>query len=198
MKAILFIWIAAFLFTSNLSARQWQDEDLDGVPNLKDACASTVALQLVDARGCSVLQANTQQIQQLNIMPALCFTTDVGQLYPSSCNQASSIAVRFEFAKSQVSMSQQGAFQNLSRWLSATRVPLALVGHTDSVGKDSVNQPLSLARAEQVKNILVEQFGFAENRFQIKGMGSHHPIASNQTDYGRKLNRRVEFIVIVQ
>ncbi|GIU33911.1 OmpA family protein [Shewanella schlegeliana] len=198
MVKLTLILIVSVLFSVGGLARQWQDTDLDGVPDLKDACEDTARGQIVDARGCDNRQASTMKAQQLRIMSNLCFATSNGQLFPASCTEKSSISVKFEFAQSQVLMSQEQAFEKLNSWLAVTRVPLLLVGHTDSIGEQSFNQKLSLLRAEQVKKILVEQFGFAANRFQVKGMGSQLPIASNQNAYGREQNRRVEFLVIVQ
>ncbi|MGS0679647.1 OmpA family protein [Shewanella sp. 125m-7] len=198
MEKLTLMLIISMLFSAGLLARQWQDTDLDGVPDLKDVCEDTARGQIVDARGCDNRQASTMTVQQLRIIPNLCFATSDGQLFPASCTEKSSITVKFEFAQSQVLMSQVQAFEKLNLWLAVTRVPLLLVGHTDSIGEVSFNQRLSLTRAEQVKKVLVEQFGFAANRFQIKGMGSQSPIASNQNAYGREQNRRVEFLVIVQ
>ncbi|MGS0694652.1 OmpA family protein [Shewanella sp. 0m-4] len=197
VKLMLMLLITMNL-SAGLSARQWQDTDLDGVPDLKDACEDTARDLRVDARGCDHRQGSAVVIEQLRIVPNLCFSTSDGRLYPASCKENRSVVVKFEFAQSQVLMSQVKAFELLTRWLAVTRVPLLLVGHTDSIGDRSVNQKLSRERAEQVKKVLVEQFGFAANRFQVKGMGSQFPVASNQNAYGRQQNRRVEFLVIIQ
>ncbi|MCK8043567.1 OmpA family protein [Shewanella sp. 1CM18E] len=200
--ALLLICLLSSTINSAMAAdapiRQWQDTDVDGVPDRKDACAKTVANQRVDASGCSHEQQALRLTPSLAVMPNYCFNTSNGQLFPSSCSEMSSIAVRFEFAKAQVLMSQQQVFVGLSRWLNATNVPLVLIGHTDSIGEARFNQHLSVERAQQVKKVLVQQFGFAADRFQVKGMGSVYPAASNQTAYGREKNRRVEFLVNVQ
>lgn len=64
-------------------------------------------------------------------------------------------------------------------------------GHTDSTGGDAINQPLSLRRAQSVANYLMGQ-GVMRERFEILGMSSRYPVASNATAEGRALNRRVE------
>jgi outer membrane protein OmpA-like peptidoglycan-associated protein len=64
-------------------------------------------------------------------------------------------------------------------------------GHTDSTGGDAINQPLSLRRAQSVSNYLMGQ-GVMRERFEILGMSSRYPVASNATVEGRALNRRVE------
>lgn len=67
-------------------------------------------------------------------------------------------------------------------------------GHTDSVGKDDDNVALSQARAEAVKQHLVEQ-GIEEGRITTRGAGPHEPIADNKSKKGRAQNRRIEFRV---
>ena len=64
-------------------------------------------------------------------------------------------------------------------------------GHTDSKGSDSYNKTLSLNRAKAVYNWLVKQ-GISSKRMTYEGYGYHKPIATNDTDEGRQLNRRTE------
>ena len=64
-------------------------------------------------------------------------------------------------------------------------------GHTDSMGTDKLNIPLSLARAESVKAYMIKK-GVAAERITTKGEASTMPIADNKTIAGRAKNRRVE------
>lgn len=64
-------------------------------------------------------------------------------------------------------------------------------GHTDSIGTDEYNLQLSRLRAESVRNYLVDK-GIKPERIAIFGYGSSKPIASNENEEGRALNRRVE------
>ncbi len=66
-----------------------------------------------------------------------------------------------------------------------------IVGHTDNVGSDSVNNPLSLQRAGSTRDYLTAR-GVNPNRIMITGRGENEPIASNATVEGRAQNRRVE------
>jgi outer membrane protein OmpA-like peptidoglycan-associated protein len=66
-----------------------------------------------------------------------------------------------------------------------------IIGHTDDQGTRSYNQRLSEARAETVKNWLIEK-GIDSNRLISSGRGMDVPVASNQTEEGRALNRRTE------
>jgi len=69
-----------------------------------------------------------------------------------------------------------------------------LLGFTDSVGDFELNQELSLRRANQVRNALIEIDATLSNRVNIKssGLGEIAPIACNETTLGRSINRRVE------
>lgn len=73
-------------------------------------------------------------------------------------------------------------------------VQITIEGHTDNVGSDGANQRLSLSRAEAVRQYLIKK-GLNGIRVKTKGYGSKRPIASNMTDFGRKLNRRTEIII---
>lgn len=68
------------------------------------------------------------------------------------------------------------------------------VGHTDSTGSDKINNPLSVSRADSVRDFLTDR-GVASNRIEADGRGSREPIASNDTEAGRAQNRRVEIFV---
>lgn len=70
---------------------------------------------------------------------------------------------------------------------------MTVIGHTDVSGPNELNLRLSLARAESVTGYLAGA-GIDPARLNADGRGSDEPIASNDTDEGRALNRRVEFI----
>ncbi len=69
------------------------------------------------------------------------------------------------------------------------------VGHTDSVGTDTYNQKLSVARSESVKAYLVSK-GIEKNRVYTEGKGEKQPVADNKTKEGQAKNRRVEIEVV--
>jgi len=74
-------------------------------------------------------------------------------------------------------------------------VRVTVEGHTDAIGTDQYNEGLSQRRADSVKGYLVGG-GVAEPRIETHGYGESQPIASNDTDEGRSLNRRVELVPI--
>ena len=68
---------------------------------------------------------------------------------------------------------------------------ISITGHTDASGDETWNQQLSLARARAVGDWLVAH-GVDAERVVFAGAGSSEPIASNETRYGRSLNRRID------
>lgn len=69
-----------------------------------------------------------------------------------------------------------------------------IIGHTDSTGSDSINNPLSVERASSTRDYLGDR-GVSVNRIGVDGRGSREPIADNGSDAGRARNRRVEIFV---
>lgn len=72
---------------------------------------------------------------------------------------------------------------------------ITVIGHTDSIGSASYNQTLSERRAMAAMNYL-KQKGVNAARLNAMGKGETDPVASNSTDEGRALNRRVEFVIV--
>lgn len=83
-------------------------------------------------------------------------------------------------------------FANSSR--GDTRSLIDIVGHTDSTGSDAINNPLSVNRAQSVRDYL-ESRGVVARNVQIAGRGSREPVADNATEAGRARNRRVEIFL---
>ncbi len=73
-------------------------------------------------------------------------------------------------------------------------VNLFLVGHTDAIGNAAYNEDLSLRRAQHVAEMLAAR-GVPERQMTIAGVGFRQPVATNFTESGRALNRRVEFML---
>lgn len=71
---------------------------------------------------------------------------------------------------------------------------IVIEGHTDSKGKASDNDTLSLKRAESVRTYLVSR-GIPSDKITASGLGSSRPVADNGTPDGRANNRRVEIVV---
>lgn len=74
------------------------------------------------------------------------------------------------------------------------KLKITIVGHTDSRGGQKYNLDLSSRRAKALLNALVEQ-GISADRITSEGKGCTQPVATNDTDEGRALNRRVEVVI---
>jgi outer membrane protein OmpA-like peptidoglycan-associated protein len=74
------------------------------------------------------------------------------------------------------------------------RLKVRIIGHTDNLGPEPVNQRVSAERAAIVMAYLVSQ-GIDPSRLASKGMGCVDPIGSNDTQLGRQANRRIEFLI---
>lgn len=77
------------------------------------------------------------------------------------------------------------------------RLYILIAGHTDNVGESAAKLKLSEDRAAAIKNILVEM-GVPEYRVNTAGYGDQRPIAPNDTEENKSLNRRVEIRIVSQ
>jgi len=75
------------------------------------------------------------------------------------------------------------------------KVEIELSGHTDDRGSDNYNLTLSQNRAKAVVDYFISK-GIASARLIAKGYGETKPVATNETDEGRQLNRRVQFEIL--
>ena len=74
-------------------------------------------------------------------------------------------------------------------------VEIEMSAHTDSKGSDEYNFTLSDNRAKSVRDYILSK-GIAESKIISQGYGETQPVATNDTDDGRQLNRRVEFKIL--
>lgn len=74
-------------------------------------------------------------------------------------------------------------------------INIRIDGHTDNVGAEDANLKLSQERTEAIKEHLIEK-GIDGSRLSAKGFGETTPIAPNNSEKHKKLNRRVEFLIV--
>ena len=102
---------------------------------------------------------------------------------------------QFEFGSDALNPAAVEQLQRVARAL--TRLELTqfrIEGHADEIGSDAFNLALSERRAQAVARVLLSG-GLAPHQLQVQGFGKRRPIADNQTEAGRALNRRVVLIV---
>ncbi|HLF30841.1 MAG TPA: TonB-dependent receptor [Xanthomonadales bacterium] len=142
------------------------DLDGDGVLNEKDKCPNTRPGAVVDLDGC--------EVEAVIALDNVHFDFDQATLRPEAMTILDNAA-------------------NLLK--TQEKVVVEVAGHTDSAGSEAYNQGLSERRAIAVKDYL-EGKGVTATRLTARGYGEAQPVASNDTDEGRALNRRVELIVL--
>ncbi len=74
-------------------------------------------------------------------------------------------------------------------------IKIEISGYTDNVGEEAANLTLSQQRADHVTNYLINQ-GVNKTRLSSKGFGSNQSVSTNETEAGRRLNRRTEFKIL--
>jgi len=104
--------------------------------------------------------------------------------------------VYFETGKSILKSDSYQELDELQEYLSIKEnTVIEIGGHTDNVGETDANLKLSKNRAASVKSYLIKK-GIKADRVLAKGYGESDPIADNNTENGRKLNRRTEVRII--
>jgi len=73
-------------------------------------------------------------------------------------------------------------------------ISILIRGHTDNTGSEEYNKALSISRAETVSKYLQKHHSLPSAQLVVQGYGESQPISTNDTDTGRHLNRRVEFV----
>lgn len=107
-------------------------------------------------------------------------------------------AVQFVQSKAELLPDAQPALDQLLTFLRENpAIRIELAGHTDNQGDFDENLALSKQRVEVVKAHLVRN-GIAEDRIVSRGYGSTRPIAGNNSEATRRLNRRVELIILTK
>jgi len=104
--------------------------------------------------------------------------------------------VEFDTAKSVVKEKYYDDIKSIADFMMMHPETKALIeGHTDNVGNAEYNDRLSEARANSVRQYLIDKFGIDGARLKAVGYGMDHPIASNDTEEGRQQNRRVDAVM---
>ena len=106
----------------------------------------------------------------------------------------------FDSGSAGVKVGSQQAFSRMATLLGERQYNLRIEGHTDNVrihnNQFTSNWELSTARATEMIRLLITKYDFAGQRLSAGGYGEYHPIASNSTEAGRALNRRVDVVVV--
>ena len=137
------------------------DSDHDGVADPGDLCSGTGAGRTVDRTGCAI----GEEI----VLEGVAFAWNSSELTPESRRLLDGLATRLN---------------------NHPDLYFEVAGHTDSTGSAEANRMLSTRRAEAVRDYLLTK-GVSADRLVAVGYGEQRPIADNNDQTGRALNRRV-------
>lgn len=150
----------------------WPDTDGDGVPDKDDQCPKVPGP--ASNNGCPE-EPTVEVIKELNDY---------------------SKTILFDISKSTIKAESYGTLASIAKVMEEyPNAEFHLAGFTDSTGPLAFNNQLSKDRAAAVRDYLVNQLGIASNRITSEGYGPKNPVAQNNTEAGRKQNRRVEIIL---
>ncbi len=178
------------------------DSDGDGVPDYLDTCPNTPtgAKGFVDDKGCEVDSDKDGVPNWCDNCPTIPGTKDNNGC-PAIKREVRNLlkkamqGIQFETGKATIKKSSYKILNQIADIFIANPLyHVEIQGHTDNVGKPSMNLRLSEQRARSVLNYLIDR-GVPLAQLTYKGYGDTKPIADNKTSKGRALNRRVEFVI---
>ena len=180
-----------------------RDTDKDGFVDTEDACPYEAG---VEPDGCPIRDQDGDGIPDTVDKCVTKPETDNGfededgcpDEIPEPVREWSGVieGIEFEFDSAEITAASK---PTLDRAIDVLKdypdIRIEIVGHTDNEGTVEHNLELSKARAESVKQYLVDG-GIGEDRLETRGAGHKEPRASNDTEEGRAKNRRTEFKII--
>jgi outer membrane protein OmpA-like peptidoglycan-associated protein len=126
------------------------------------------------------------------------FVRDTADVYLQHIKEGIKVKIEnlfFATNKTYILPQSEQAMSDLAQFLLENpSVTIHIIGHTDAVGTDEANQILSEGRANAVRADLIKR-GVAAERMTAEGRGEREHVADNDTEEGRQLNRRVEFVI---
>ena len=188
------------------------DSDGDGVSDYLDKCPGTSTGTAVNANGCPA--ASTAEVTALDrlfeiaapdsVTPGLVdavrsAAADPGCPWEQKDKLCMKLVMEFDYDKAELKGEFSAQLKEIAAFLAANPAArIELRGYTDDKGDDDYNFKLSAARAKVVMEHFVSVEGTAAARLSAEGLGKAQPVSSNQTDEGRKDNRRVMAVLSME
>ena len=164
--------------------------------NVLDQCPETPAGVEVDPAGCPADEDLDGVANANDICPATPVGVSVDLSGCPAVDKLSLEGVNFEYKSSRLTSEAKAILDNVAEVLSASSSKFTVEGHTDSVGSASYNKNLSQARADSVMAYLASK-GISTERMNAIGYGESSPVATNDTEAGRAVNRRVALVPVI-
>lgn len=158
------------------------DNDQDGIPDYLDECPEAYGPK--SNKGCPV-------VKQVDEHKEIQLSREDDRIMKETYDN-----LEFETGKAEIIPGSTNSLDKLAELLiKRPGYKLLIEGHTDNTGLPESNMILSIDRANAVKDYLISK-GVNPEVLIAEGYGAEQPIADNETEEGRKLNRRVEFKII--
>ena len=195
-----------------------KDSDGDGVMDELDKCPGTPKGVAVDGSGCPLPEPKAPQIIKETIPMSFdnnecptkidgpdrdrdgiednvdqCPNTPCDFTVDSKgCPVKANLRIHFETDKARITQQSMSLVERFADFLVTNRGSLVhIVGHTDWRASDNYNMILSKKRSKSVRDALIE-LGVSSSRLSTEGKGESEPMATNKTEEGMALNRRIE------
>ena len=167
-----------------------KDSDGDGIPDFADICMNTPLGVAVEQDGCAkewkTADSNTGKETSRRSKDEAAVIIDPARTFTD---------IQFDFDRFELKPHCRAVLDEIAVMLSQDpNVKIEIQGHADNIGTEAYNQILSEKRANVVKNYFMRK-GIDKERLSPVGFGAKMGKASNETEAGRALNRRVEFAV---
>ena len=169
------------------------DADGDGITDADDACPNAAGSKAMngcpDADGDSVADKDDE-------CPAVAGPASNNGCPEYPLSMLGDYDINFDLEKYNIDSADVQRLSTVIKVLLANNdAKISIQGHADNTGEESYNNPLSNNRASSIKDYLVN-VGIDAGRLSTKAFGESMPKASNDTEEGRAINRRVEFKVV--
>lgn len=165
------------------------DRDHDGVEDSKDQCMETPIGIEVDATGCALDRDRDGVKDYEDECPD---SMPHARVKADGCADIVSFNLYYAPRVNEITPKSMLVLEKAVGFLKEhPEYKVKITGHTDNVGDDDYNMKLSKDRAEDVLK-LFNRKGISFNRLEAFGKGEREPIADNETEEGRELNRRIE------
>jgi outer membrane protein OmpA-like peptidoglycan-associated protein len=174
------------------------DKDGDGVDDSIDKCPHTPKGISVDESGCTVINNSVVIPEEVSYVDdSSSKSSEVKQtrvLANSSSVKRKDLKVSFESSSAAIKGSKASIKQFASYLKNNPSLTVTIEGYTDNSGQRAKNLALSTKRAKTVAALLVK-YGVSASRIKAIGKGDLNPIADNETESGRRQNRRIEAVI---
>ncbi len=176
------------------------DGDGDGVIDGVDKCPHTPMGDRIDINGCTIVSSivipqEATYVEDAGLQPKVKPTASVKKKRTIVKRKRQDLKISFESNSAVIKDASKSSVKRFAKYLKNNpNTTVTIEGYTDNSGQRAKNLTLSTKRAEAVRSLLLI-YGATASKIKAVGKGDLNPIADNDTESGRKLNRRIEAVI---